>query len=78
MRSAGALAGVSQVLDFTEAEAQALGARARAGGLEQLANDCQAACEGRLPLTRCAALQAAVEAWRAAELKETNDQQTTA
>jgi hypothetical protein len=54
-----------KALDYSEAELRALLQAARAGGLEQLAQECEQALELKLPMSRLPAIQAVVEAWRA-------------
>jgi hypothetical protein len=51
-------------LNYRAEELKAVAAAARAGGLEALALECEQALELKLPLARCPALQAVVEAWR--------------
>jgi hypothetical protein len=54
-----------KALDYSEAELRELAAAARAGGLDQLAQECEQALELKLPMSRLPAIQAVVEAWRA-------------
>lgn len=53
-----------QAFDYTEAEVRALRDAARAGGLTELAAECEQALQLTLPMVRIPALQAVVEAWR--------------